>query len=227
MAKNIELLLVSLWRTLAWSARLSVFVLRYARNYLPGMAEFPTEARVLNCSRLKVEPPQGDALAKGKRHLGQTRWHHADLASPNERQRHFVRPGFQRDISDALIQGGFNVGISAVRLSVAIRTSEYDVPIQFGKDFAENITVVVESESVIEEMAMTHLKRVAKLSDRRGRIGPRGNRATSGDPKVNRALAAQPGRTASFFILGCGRAIAECPSRRRATHLRGSDALAW
>ena len=60
----------------------------------------------------------------------------------------------QRDISDALIQGGFNVGISAVRLSVAIRrTGNYDVPIQFGKELRENITIVVESESVIEEMA--------------------------------------------------------------------------
>ena len=60
----------------------------------------------------------------------------------------------QRDISDALIQGGFNVGISAVRLSVAIRRiGNYDVPIQFGKELRENITVVVESESVIEEMA--------------------------------------------------------------------------
>ena len=60
----------------------------------------------------------------------------------------------QRDISDALVQGGFNVGISAVRLSVSIRrTGNYDVPIQFGKELRESITVVVESESVIEEMA--------------------------------------------------------------------------
>ena len=52
------------------------------------------------------------------------------------------------------MQGGFNVGISAVRLSVAIRrTGNYDVPIQFGKELRENITVVVESESVIEEMS--------------------------------------------------------------------------
>ena len=33
------------------------------------------------------------------------------------------------------------------------RTGNYDVPIQFGKELRENITVVVESESVIEEMA--------------------------------------------------------------------------
>ena len=33
------------------------------------------------------------------------------------------------------------------------RTGNYDVPIQFGKELRDNITVVVESESVIEEMA--------------------------------------------------------------------------
>ena len=44
--------------------------------------------------------------------------------------------------------------VLVVRLSVAIRsTGNYDVPIQFGKELREVITVVVESESVIEEMA--------------------------------------------------------------------------
>ena len=49
----------------------------------------------------------------------------------------------QRDISDALVQGGFNVGISAVRLSVAIRrTGNYEVPIQFGKELRTSLRLL-------------------------------------------------------------------------------------
>ena len=158
MAKNIELLLVESVENLGLVGEVVRVRAGYARNYLLplGMAEFPTEARIAELQSARVEAAaKADALREEQEAiLGKLGGIVLTLRRPTNDKGILYGPVSQRDISDALIQGGFNVGISAVRLSVAIRrTGNYDVPIQFGKELRENITVVVESESVIEEMA--------------------------------------------------------------------------
>jgi len=158
VAKNIELLLVESVENLGLVGEVVRVRAGYARNYLLplGMAEFPTEARIAELQSARVEAAaKADALREEQEAiLGKLGGIVLTLRRPTNDKGILYGSVSQRDISDALIQGGFNVGISAVRLSVAIRrTGNYDVPIQFGKELRENITVVVESESVIEEMA--------------------------------------------------------------------------
>ena len=149
-------------------------------SFLPNRA-------LLNCSLLEVEAAaKADALREQQEAiLGKLGGIVLTLRRPTNDKGILYDSVSQRDISDALIQGGFNVGISAVRLSVAIRrTGNYDVPIQFGKELRENITVVVESESVIEEMADdapeegdAAVEAAEGRRRRRGRINPRGRRS--------------------------------------------------
>ena len=158
MAKNIELLLVESVENLGLVGEVVRVRAGYARNYLLplGMAEFPTDERIAELQSARVEAAaKADALREEQEAiLGKLGGIVLTLRRPTNDKGILYGSVSQRDISDALVQGGFNVGISAVRLSVAIRrTGNYDVPIQFGKELRENITVVVESESVIEEMA--------------------------------------------------------------------------
>ena len=158
MAKNIELLLVESVENLGLVGEVVRVRAGYARNYLLplGMAEFPTDERIAELQSARVEAAaKADALREEQEAiLGKLGGIVLTLRRPTNDKGILYGSVSQRDISDALVQGGFNVGISAVRLSVAIRrTGNYDVPIQFGKELRESITVVVESESVIEEMA--------------------------------------------------------------------------
>ena len=158
MAKNIELLLVESVENLGLVGEVVRVRAGYARNYLLplGMAEFPTDERIAELQSARVEAAaKAEALREEQESiLGKLGGIVLTLRRPTNDKGILYGSVSQRDISDALVQGGFNVGISAVRLSVAIRrTGNYDVPIQFGKELRENITVVVESESVIEEMA--------------------------------------------------------------------------
>ncbi|MEC8066208.1 MAG: 50S ribosomal protein L9 [Planctomycetota bacterium] len=158
MAKNIELLLVESVENLGLVGEVVRVRAGYARNYLLplGMAEFPTEERIAELQSARVEAAaKADALREEQESiLGKLGGIVLTLRRPTNDKGILYGSVSQRDISDALIQGGFNVGISAVRLSVAIRrTGNYEVPIQFGKELREVITVVVESESIIEEMA--------------------------------------------------------------------------
>ena len=216
MAKNIELLLVESVENLGLVGEVVRVRAGYARNYLLplGMAEFPTEARIAELQSARVEAAaKADALREEQEAtLGKLGGIVLTLRRSNERQRHFVRLGSQRDISDALIQGGFNVGISAVRLSVAIRrTGNYDVPIQFGKELRENITVVVESESVIEEMADDAPEEGGEAAVEAGVDASAQEAAeatlTSPEPSHSALKHLQPGQTAGLFyasLWACG-----------------------
>ena len=158
MAKSIELLLVESVENLGLVGEVVRVRAGYARNYLLplGLAEFPTEDRIAELQTARVEAAaQADSLRIEQQDiLSKLSGIVLTLRRPTNDKGILYGSVSQRDISDALVQGGFNVGISSVRLSVAIRrTGNYDVPIQFGKELRESITVVVESESVIEEMA--------------------------------------------------------------------------
>ncbi len=58
----------------------------------------------------------------------------------------------QRDISDALQEAGYDVGVRSVRLANAIRRiGEYPVPIQFDKDLRTEVTITIEPDQPLEE----------------------------------------------------------------------------
>ena len=129
----------------------------YARNYLVpmGLAEVPTEERI---AELQADREAAMAQVQARRSARETligRMDEVELTLVRSCNAQGVLYGSvtQRDISDALIQVGYEgVDTRAVRLHQAIRRiGEYPVLIQFDKDLRTEIIVVVEPDQPLEE----------------------------------------------------------------------------
>ncbi len=129
----------------------------YARNYLVpmGLAEVPTDERI---AELQADREAAMAQVQARRSARETligRMDEVELTLVRSCNAQGVLYGSvtQRDISDALIQVGYEgVDTRAVRLHQAIRRiGEYPVLIQFDKDLRTEIIVVVEPDQPLEE----------------------------------------------------------------------------
>lgn len=129
----------------------------YARNYLVpmGLAEVPTEERI---TLLQADREAALAQVKARREAREAliaRMDEVELTLVRSCNAQGVLYGSvtQRDISDALIQVGYEgVDTRAVRLHQAIRRiGDYQVVIQFDKDLRTEVQVVVEPDQPLEE----------------------------------------------------------------------------
>lgn len=128
----------------------------YARNFLlpHGLAEFPTEEKIeaLKEERAKAEAEMAALRDARESLLGRMSDVRVALVRSCNDQGVLYGSVTQRDISDALQEAGYDVGVQSVRLSHPIRRiGQYDVPIQFEKDLRTEIHVLVEPDQPLEE----------------------------------------------------------------------------
>jgi large subunit ribosomal protein L9 len=158
MAKSIELLLLKTVENLGIVGDIVKVKMGYARNYLVPMAlaEPPTPAKI---ESLKEERARAHAelaqLRQAREELLERMVEvSVELIRSCNDQGVLYGSVSQRDIADALQEGGFDVGVRSIRLPTAIRrVGTYDVPIQFDKELRTDITVIVEPDHPLEEVA--------------------------------------------------------------------------
>lgn len=155
--KNIELLLLRNVEHLGIVGDVVRVRTGYARNYLVPMAlaEVPTDARI---AELRTDREAAMVEVKARRDVREgliERMDEVELTLVRSCNAQGVLYGSvtQRDISDALIQVGYEgIDTRAVRLHQAIRRiGEYLVTIQFDKDLRTDVNIIVEPDQPLEE----------------------------------------------------------------------------
>lgn len=128
----------------------------FARNYLLplGLAEAPTPSRIeaLKEERAKAQAELEALRAAREELLDRMQSLEVTLIRSCNDQGVLYGSVTQRDISDALQEGGYDVSARSVRLPQPIRrVGNYDVPIQFEKDLRTEITVHIKPDEPLEE----------------------------------------------------------------------------
>jgi large subunit ribosomal protein L9 len=157
MAKNVELLLLKSIENLGIVGDIVKVKPGFARNYLlpHGLAEFPTPKKI---EALKEERAKALAELQALRQAREellTRMQEVKIELVRSCNDQGVLYGSvtQRDISDALQEAGYDVGVRSVRLAQPLRrVGTYEVPIQFDKDLRTEITVALKPDQPIAGM---------------------------------------------------------------------------
>ena len=154
--KTIELLLVETVENLGIVGDIVNVKPGYARNYLVpyGSAEPPTKRRIDELQERRKQVQEELRLIRSAREELQARMMEVEISvvrSCNDQGALYgsVSP---RDISGALQEAGYDVGVRSIRLGQPIkRVGLYTVPIQFAKDLRTEITLHVEPDHPIGE----------------------------------------------------------------------------
>ena len=155
-ARRIELLLTSNVENLGIVGDIVRVRMGYARNYLlpMGVAEVPTPEKIealveqREVALKEYEMMRSDQASIIEQLKGVT----LTLSRSANDQGGLYGSVTQRDIVDALIENGFTVDTSAIRLQQAIRRiGEYSVTIQFGTDMKTDIEVIVNPDRPLED----------------------------------------------------------------------------
>lgn len=154
--KTLELLLIENVENLGIVGDVVKVRSGYARNFLlpHGLAEAPTKKRLAELQerrqRVQAELAQ-QRQARVALHARMAGLEVRITRSCND-QGMLYGSVSQRDISDALIEAGYDVPIRAVRLGQPIkRVGDYHVPIQFERDLRCEITLYVDPDHAIGE----------------------------------------------------------------------------
>ncbi|MDG2054192.1 MAG: 50S ribosomal protein L9 [Phycisphaerales bacterium] len=129
----------------------------YASNFLipHGLAEPPTKHRIAALAERRAEAEAELQALRSARVELLTRMEAVTISvvrSCND-QGALYGSVSQRDIADALVEAGYNVGVRSVRLAQSIRrVGEYLVPIQFDKDLKTDVTLIVKPDRTLEEL---------------------------------------------------------------------------
>lgn len=156
MAKNVQLLLLKTIENLGIVGDTVKVKPGFARNYLLplGLAEMPTPSRIeaLKEERAKAQAEVAALRSAREELLGRMQSVEVTLVRSCNDQGVLYGSVTQRDIADALQEGGYDVGTRSVRLPQPIRrVGNYDVPIQFEKDLRTEITVHIKPDVPLEE----------------------------------------------------------------------------
>ena len=156
MAKNIERLLLRTVEHLGIVGDIVKVKPGHARNYLlpHGIAEFPTDEKIESLKEARAAAQAELTALRNAREELLSRMEEVEIKLQRSCNDQGVLYGSvtQRDISDALQENGYDVGVRSVRLSQTIRrVGEYHVPIQFDKDLRTEISLVVEADRSIED----------------------------------------------------------------------------
>ena len=155
-ARRIELLLTSNVENLGIVGDIVRVRMGYARNYLlpMGVAEVPTPEKIealvdqREVALKEVEMMRSDQASIIEQLEGIT----LTLSRSANDQGGLYGSVTQRDIVDSLVENGFTVDTSAIRLQQAIRRiGEYSVTIQFGTDMKTDIEVIVNPDRPLED----------------------------------------------------------------------------
>ena len=155
-ARRIELLLTSNVENLGIVGDIVRVRMGYARNYLlpMGVAEVPTPEKIealvdqREVALKEVEMMRSDQASI----IEQLEGISLTLSRSANDQGGLYGSVTQRDIVDALVENGFTVDTSAIRLQQAIRRiGEYSVTIQFGTDMKTDIEVIVNPDRPLED----------------------------------------------------------------------------
>ncbi|NNF41668.1 MAG: 50S ribosomal protein L9 [Phycisphaerales bacterium] len=156
MAKNIQLLLLENVESLGIVGDIVKVKPGYARNYLlpHGLAEHPTPTKIdaLKERRAQAQAELGRLRSAREELLGRMEEVTLTLVRSCNDKGILYGSVTQRDISDGLHEGGYDVGVRSIRLANAIRRiGDYTVPVQFDADLRTEITVTVEPDQPLEE----------------------------------------------------------------------------
>ncbi|MCA9295538.1 MAG: 50S ribosomal protein L9 [Phycisphaerales bacterium] len=186
MARNIKLLLLETIENLGIVGDIVSVKAGYARNYLLplGMAEPPSEARLEELREARVAAEAAQRALRGARAelLGRMQDITLTLVRSTNDQGVLYGSVTQRDIADGLQENGYDVGVQSVRLAQPIRrVGSSHVPIQFDRDLKTDITVIVESDTPLDqrdEMEFDNEGELIEKKPRRRREAPADAEAT-------------------------------------------------
>lgn len=156
MAKNVQLLLLKTIENLGIVGDIVKVKPGFARNYLLplNLAEAPTPSRVeaLKEARAKAQAELSALRSAREELLARMNSVEVTLVRSCNDQGVLYGSVTQRDIADALQEGGFDVGMRSIRLSQPLRrVGHYDVPIQFERDLRTEVTVHIKPDEPLEE----------------------------------------------------------------------------
>jgi large subunit ribosomal protein L9 len=156
MARNIKLLLTSNVENLGIVGDIVKVKPGFARNYLipHGFAEPPTPAKIeaLKEQRARAEAELAALRSSRESLLARMDDVRVTLVRSCNGQGVLYGSVTQRDIADALQEGGYDIGTRSIRLQQPIRhIGSYEVSIQFERDLRTEISVVVETDQPLEE----------------------------------------------------------------------------
>jgi large subunit ribosomal protein L9 len=174
MARNIKLLLLETIENLGIVGDIVSVKAGYARNYLLplGMAEPPSEARIaeLRDARVKAETAQRALRGAREELLGRMDEITLTLVRSTNDQGVLYGSVTQRDIADGLQENGYDVGVQSVRLAQPIRrVGSSHVLIQFERELKTEITVIVESDTPLDERDEMEFDNEGELIEKRPR----------------------------------------------------------
>lgn len=156
MAKRVELLLVETVENLGIVGDVVKVRRGYARNYLLplGFAESPSNRRLEELQERRKQVQAELARQRAEREALHEKIKELKLSmvrSCND-QGALYGSVTQRDITDALVEAGYNVNVRSVRLGQAIkRVGEYHVPIQLDRDLKGDLTLTIQPDHPIGE----------------------------------------------------------------------------
>ncbi|MCL4210335.1 MAG: 50S ribosomal protein L9 [Phycisphaeraceae bacterium] len=154
--KSLELLLIENVENLGIVGDVVKVRSGYARNFLlpHGLAEAPTKKRLAELQERRKRVQEELAQQRQARVALHARMAGLEVRITRSCNDQGMLYGSvsQRDISDALIEAGYDVPIRAVRLGQPIkRVGDYHVPIQFERDLRCDITLHVDPDHAIGE----------------------------------------------------------------------------
>lgn len=155
-AKTIDLLLLDNVENLGIVGDVVSVKNGYARNYLlpHGLATLPSKKRIEELKERRIQV-QGEmkALRSAREELhGRMEEIKISIIRSCNDQGALYGSVSQRDISEALQENGYDVGLRSIRVGQAIRrVGEYPIPIQFDKDLRCEIILNVEPDHPIGE----------------------------------------------------------------------------
>ena len=155
MAKNIELLLLETVENLGIVGDIVKVKPGYARNYLlpHGVAQPPSAKKIEELKAVRAQAQSELAALRSQREqiIQEITGASITLQRSCNDQGALYGSVSQRDISDALIAGGFGVDTAAVRLAHSIRRiGTYHVPIQFDRDLTAEVTLLIKPDRALE-----------------------------------------------------------------------------
>jgi large subunit ribosomal protein L9 len=156
MARHVQLLLRETVENLGIVGDIVRVRTGYARNYLlpHQLAETPRPSRIeaLKEARAQAQAELAQVRSVRQEMLGRMKDVRISLVRSCNDKGILYGSVTQRDIADALLEKGYDVGTRSVRLAAALRrVGEYTVPVQFERDLRTEIVVAVEPDQPLEE----------------------------------------------------------------------------
>jgi len=196
MARNVQLLLLESVENLGIVGDIVRVKAGHARNFLLplGMAEPPTPEKIesLKEARAAAEAEQRQLRDAREELLSRMGEITLTLVRSTNDQGVLYGSVTQRDIADGLQENGFDVGVRSVRLPQPIRrTGTTEVPIQFDKDLRTDITVIVESDTPLEDRDEMEFDNEGNLIEKATKRAPMPAAGSEDDADANAAAATE------------------------------------